>query len=387
MNGQEVTSAASVGSRPIRVTHITTNHQPFDSRIFLKECISLAEAGYAVKLVVPHTEDLVKEGVHIVSYDRPKNRRERFLRSGWDALRTALATEGEIFHLHDPDLLPVGWILKVMGKRVIYDAHEDRPKQILSKQWIPKVFRPYVAVTVRAAEFLSATMFDRIVAATPSIAKTFPRKKTTLLQNYPIVGELLSADSQPFEMRPNQVIFVGGMTSIRGVKEFVDAMTLVPSDLGAKLVLVGSFDSPAFQAEVESSPGWKLVQAMGWQDRTSVARLLGASRIGLVTYLPEPNHIAAQPNKLFEYMSAGVPVVASDFPLWRTLIEDAGCGLLVNPAEPEQIAEAISWLLSHPDQAAQMGRRGQEAVLERLNWETESRSLKGLYATISQHVS
>lgn len=366
-----------------RVTHVTTNHQPFDSRVFLKECTSLASAGYVVSLVVPHTEAEVRNNVSILPIPHPASRLDRFLRSGWQALRAALATKAQIYHLHDPDLLPVGWVLKAMGKCVIYDAHEDRPKQVLSKEWIPPALRPFVATATRIFESISASLFDQVVAATPAIADTFPSHKTTLVQNFPIIGELQAAEARAYDGRPNQVIFVGGMTAIRGVKEFVDAMEQVPERLGATLVLVGTFDSSSFEAEVRMSSGWDKAQHVGWQDRDSVARFLGSSRVGLVTYLPEPNHLAAQPNKLFEYMSAGIPVVASDFPLWRSLIEEAKCGMLVDPSHPGQIAEAITWLLDNPEEAAAMGSRGQDAVMNRLNWDTQSRNLLKLYAKLA----
>ena len=367
----------------VEITHVTTNHQPFDSRIFLKECRSLAAAGYRVNLVVPHGEALERDGVKIVPITVHKNRRERFLRSVWNAFRAARSTRARVFHLHDPDLLPIGWALRFLGRRVIYDAHEDRPKQVLSKAWIPEAARPIVAAATRLVESVSASIFDQVIAATPAIAETYPARKTTLVQNYPIVDELQPAEPRPYASRPNQVIFVGGMSAVRGVRQFVDAMALVPERLGPRLLLVGTFDDARFQAEVEARPGWDRTEHLGWQDRDAVARHLGATRVGLVTYLPEPNHVAAQPNKLFEYMSAGIPVVASDFPLWRSIVQGVGCGLLVDPARPEDVARAITWLLEHPEEAATMGARGQAAVSERLNWGTQSEVLLDLYARLT----
>lgn len=382
MNTPSAAEGTETSARQVGVTHVTTNHQPFDSRIFLKECRSLAADGYRVSLVVPHDEALEQDGVRIVPIARPENRRQRFLRSGWHALRAALSTRAQVYHLHDPDLLLVGWVLKFLGKRVIYDAHEDRPKQVLSKTWIPAAARPFVAGVTRLVESSSASLFDHVIAATPAIAETFPARKTTLVQNFPIVDELQPAEPRPYAERPHQVAFVGGMTAIRGVKQFVDAMAMVPERLGSRLVLVGTFDTPQFQAAVEASPGWARTEHLGWQDRDAVARLLGATRVGLVTYLPEPNHVAAQPNKLFEYMSAGIPVVASDFPLWRSIVEGVGCGLLVNPASAKEVAHAITWLLDHPEEASAMGARGQTAVSERLNWGTQSEVLLDLYARL-----
>lgn len=367
----------------VGVTHVTTNHQPFDSRIFLKECRSLAEAGYRVSLVVPHDQALERDGVTIVPIPVHENRRERFLRSVRSAYLAARSTGPRVVHLHDPDLLPIGWALKLTGKRVIYDAHEDRPKQVLSKTWIPSAARPFVAAMTRLIESISVSFFDQVIAATPSIAETFPARKTSLVQNYPIADELQPAEPRPFTSRPNQVIFVGGMTAVRGVKQFVDAMALVPRHLDPRLLLVGTFDDERFRAVVEESPGWARTEFLGWQDRDAVARHLGATRVGLVTYLPEPNHVAAQPNKLFEYMSAGIPVVASDFPLWRSIVQGVGCGMLVDPANPEDVARAITWLLEHPEEAASMGARGQAAVTERLNWSTQSKVLLDLYARLT----
>lgn len=371
-------SAAKVSSR-VRVTHVTTNHTPFDTRIFLKECVSLASAGYDVSLVVPYTESLVRNGVRVIPILPPKNRLQRFIRSGFDAFRASWATKAHVYHLHDPDLLPVGWLLKLLGKRVIYDVHEDRPKQVLSKEWIPKPLRPLVAVATRVVESMSAGLFDAIVAATPSIAESFPSHKTTLIQNFPIVGELTPSEERAYARRPLQVVFVGGISAIRGVKQFVDAMGMLPRRLSARLLLIGEFDTAGFHAEVQASPGWKQTNYLGWQDRDAVAKALADSRIGLVTYLPEPNHIAAQPNKLFEYMSAGIPVVASDFPLWREIVEDAGCGVLVDPSSPEQIASAIEWLFDHPQEAARMGNSGREAISKRLNWDAQSDRLYSVY--------
>ena len=101
-------------------------------------------------------------------------------------------------------------------------------------------------------------------------------------------------------------------------------------------------------------------------------------------FRPAPNNIEAQPNKLFEYMAAGIPVVASDFALWRAIVDDTGCGLLADPCDPNAIATAVAYLLSHDREAEAMGRRGREAVARRYNWSAEEPKLLHLYADLAR---
>lgn len=368
----------------VRVVHMASNHQPFDTRIFLKECRTLAQHGYDVTFVVPHTHDEVRDGVRIRAVPIPKTRRERMLVTAWRVFRAALAERADVYHFHDPELVPYGWLLRLLGKRVIYDVHEDRPEQILSKSWIHPLLRRPIAFATEALEWLSARIFDHIIVVTPTIAQRFPDHKTTLVQNYPILDELACAPEVHTACNKNMIAFVGGITEIRGIKEMVTAMSLLPEDVNATLVLAGTFSPPSLEEVVSRLPGWQRTEARGWQSREEVAKLLAQSKVGLVLYHPEPNHIDAQPNKLFEYMSAGVPVIASDFPLWREIVEGAECGLLVNPLDPKEIAEAIYHILSRPEYAMAMGQRGKEAVYSSYNWDKEAKRLLQIYGGLYQ---
>lgn len=362
-----------------KVCILTTVHQPFDTRIFHKQAKTLVKAGYEVILIAQHERNEVVEGVRIVPLSKPQNRALRMLLLSWQAFCLASHEKASVYHFHDPELIPVGILLKLRGKRVIYDVHEDVPKQILSKEWIPRPLRKLVAGMAWTFEKVASWIFDAVIAAVPAIARRFPKYKTVVVQNFPILGELVTPEALPYRGRPAKIIYVGGITAIRGINEMVKAMSLLPEDLNARLVLVGEFTPPSLKEEVESMPGWERIDFLGWQDRTSVARLLGEARVGLVLFHPVPNHTKSQPNKLFEYMSAGIPVVASDFPLWREIVEGAGCGILVNPLDPKAIAEAIRYLLTNPEEAEKMGRRGQEAVYKKYNWDAEKEKLLLLY--------
>ncbi|MGB9790948.1 MAG: glycosyltransferase family 4 protein [Thermacetogeniaceae bacterium] len=364
-----------------KIVILTTVHQPFDTRIFYKQAKSLIEAGYhEVTLIAQYNRNEIIEGVKIISLSKPRNRIARMLQITCQAFCLACKENAALYHFHDPELISVGMLLKLKGKRVIYDVHEDLPKQILSKEWIPKPLRRLVAGAARVAEAVASRAFDGIVAATPAIARRFPSNKTVVVQNFPILNELITPESIPYQQRPAKIVYVGGITAIRGIREMVQAMSLLPESLSdTRLVLAGEFSPPTLESEVRCLPGWDHVEFLGWQDRASVARLLWEARIGLVILHPRPNYLEAWPVKLFEYMSAGLPVIASDFPLWREIVDGIGCGLLVNPLDPKAIAEAIQYLLTHPDEAEEMGRRGRQAVQERYNWDIEKEKLLSLY--------
>jgi glycosyltransferase involved in cell wall biosynthesis len=304
------------------------------------------------------------------------------LKTTWRVLNAALHEKADLYHLHDPELIPVGLVLRLFGKRVVYDVHEELPKQIMSKYWIRPWLRYWLAKLADAAESISARTFDAVVAATPAIAARFPESKAIVVQNFPILEELTIGERAPYAERSFRIACIGGITEIRGIKEIVRAMTMIPQKLDAKLLLAGIIAPPELENELKAMPGWDRVNFLGWQSRDGVARALGESRVGSVLLHPQPNYLESYPIKLFEYMSVGIPVVASDFPLWREIVQGTGCGILVDPLNPKAIADAIQWLLEHPKESESMGLRGQQAVRSRFNWNSEAKKLLHVYRLI-----
>ena len=373
------------GDRKFRVCHLTSVHTHNDIRIFLKECCSAASAGFETHLIAPGAEDKIVSGVHLHGVaESGSNRFLRITRTAWEVYRKACCIDADLYHFHDPELIPAGLLLSLRGKRVIYDVHEDYPSSLSHKdrEWVHPFLRSVLPQGVAFLEWFGTIFFSGIITATPAIAERFPALKTTVVQNFPIINELQPVDPIPYEKRDNVVVYVGGISELRGAETMVESAGLLPENLKAHLLLAGAFSPAGLEDELKQLPGWRRVRFLGWQSRKNVADILGKARLGLVLFHPAPNHINSQPNKLFEYMSAGIPVVASDFPLWRDLIGKAGCGLLVDPLQPAAIAEAIQWLLEHPCEAESMGQRGQTAVSKIFNWNRESKKLLNFYKGI-----
>jgi glycosyltransferase involved in cell wall biosynthesis len=349
----------------------------------MKECRTLSKAGYIVTLLVPHEREEVRDKVQIRRIRKPRNRFERMLRTVWLIYRRALKEKAELYHFHDPELIPVGLLLKIFTtSKVVYDIHEDYPLAILSKYWIPPLFRKVLAYLFKVYEDFFIRFFDAIVPATPSISKRFEllNRKTITVQNFPIPNELIvQKQKNPWQKRIRAAAYVGGIDVLRGAKEMVQAIYLASQEVEAFLILAGNFTPETLRDEIKNMPGWQKVRYKGFISREEVAEMLGQVKLGLLLLHPEPNHITSQPNKLFEYLSAGLPVVASDFPLWREIIDEVKCGLLVDPFDVKAIAEAIIWLLDNPKEAELMGKRGQKAVYQKFNWNTEADKLIACY--------
>ena len=381
-----------------KVCHFSSVHPGLDIRIYRKQCVSLAQAGFDVHLVICASDAQIAEaaGAGVTLHALAPlggGRLRRMVAQGYRCYRAAKSLDADVYHFHDPELIPYGLLLSWQGRKVIYDLHEDLRADIHSKQWIPWLLRHGIGAVARGIEHFAARRFAAMVAATPYIGALFERSaaRVAVIHNYPTINELAaSASTTTTEaeaeapviaaIKRDSVCYVGAINEMRGIRHVIHALEIAP----VKLLLAGVFDPPSLRTELKAYRGWRQVEEFGFVDRQQVADIMARSVCGLVTLKPEPNFINALPIKLFEYMSAGLPVIASDFPLWRAIIDDAGCGLCVDPENPNAIAKAINYLLSHPEQAAAMGRNGRRAAEAKYRWDREGAKLVALYSDILQ---
>lgn len=366
-----------------KIVHFSSVHPTFENRIFHKQCAGLARHGHEVILLSPHDHAEVVEGVSIQPVFRPGGRLSRFTLTACDIVRRALAAKADLYHFHDPELIPAGLFLRLCGRRVIYDVHEDLPRQIMHKEWIPALLKPLIAATVGLCEAVACRMMSALVAAEPVTARRFRgARQMAMVQNFPRLEESGLVDQfVPLDERPAGVAYIGAITRARGAREMVQAIGQVPPELNARLLLGGGIDDELLQ-ELKQLDGWKSTDYLGVLSRSQVLSVLNRARIGLVVLHPTPKYLEAWPTKLFEYMMMKMPVIASDFPLWKDIVDEARCGFTVNPTDPPAIAALLTRLLSDPKEATTLGEHGARCVLEKYNWSVEEQKLLELYRAV-----
>ncbi|WP_059025437.1 glycosyltransferase [Gabonibacter massiliensis] len=370
--------------RKIKICHLTSVHSAKDVRIFVKECRSLAFAGYEVTLIAPNAFNEVVDGVSIVGVNISyANRLYRIFKASNIVFSKALEIDADIYHIHDPELLPYGVKLKKIGKKVIFDSHEDVPKQILNRRWLPILFRNIVSFAYKIYEKKCLKIFDAVISVNNTIVDRLKKinKNTVCVTNFPCLTEYVSNH----DINKEQAIcFAGSISPVYMHHIILDALEELED---VKYLLAGAVDRD-YMTILQKKSAWRKVEYLGYVNRKQVYDMYDRSIAGvaILDFIPS---IGGKKGgigfiKNFEFMMAGLPIICTDFEEWREIIEKYNCGICVNPTNKKEISDAISFLLKNPDTAKLMGQNGRRAVEEKYNWGTQEIVLLKLYDNLSR---
>jgi glycosyltransferase involved in cell wall biosynthesis len=333
-------------------------------------------------LIVQHDRNETVDGVEIIGLPRPRDRFQRIFGLAFRVLHLALKEKADVYHFHDPELIPVGLFLKFLGAKVVYDVHECYPASIKKNEWLPPFMRNVVAGIFDLFEKICHCFFDAIVTATEDIARRFRSDKAVVIHNYPILNYAIGRADHRSLNEDHTAIYAGALSRTRGISEIVRSLGYIDKGSKVRLKLLGMFTEPDFEEEVRNIKCFSKVDFIGLVPHEEVYSHLLSAEIGLVVLHPTPGYITSMPIKMFEYMAAELPIIASDFPLWKEIVEGNNCGLTVDPMKPQKIAEAIEYLLERSELMKRMGENGRKAVLEKHNWEQETKKLLAVYTKV-----
>nr|WP_162241222.1 glycosyltransferase [Leifsonia sp. Leaf325] len=337
----------------------------------------MVDAGYKVTLIaVESAIDGPVTGVEVIALPRTR-RLKRMSVGAARAVYRALRSGARIVHCHDPELAVWIPLLRIAGRKVIYDAHEDLPEQVSNKPYArglgTVMLRSLAGGIIRLAR--SA---NHIIAATETIADRFPAGKVSVVHNYPpLRSEELHA--VPLVERPEGVVYVGGIGPLRGSAQMIAATENEAFPAGWTLELAGPLDES--MRDSNDLTAYQRVNYHGQVGPVEARDLLLESRVGLSVLQDSPAYRESLPTKMFEYFAAGMPVIASDFPLWRSIVEGSECGMLVDETSPASIAQALERYAHDPELLTSHGRNARHLAETRLNWGHEVPVLLSAYDT------
>jgi len=379
--------------KKLKVCHVISAFGRFDTRIFYKQAMALKVAGYDVHIVTHDGfSDEEKNGIHIwhSGFKSDDGKIKRIVQGKKYAFKKALEINADIYQIHDPELISVGLKLRKRGKKIIYDSHENFSEQILQKEWIPKIFRK--TLSCLANQYLKRTLkkYDAVLGVSPDqekkLLEEYKIKEVKIITNYPLVENtpIPRIDFETYALRAKNISYMGAIN--RDWKnEYVIQAT---GELNFTLLLAGDGDRNYLES-LKTQKYWKNVIFYGKIPFDKVNEIYNQSIAGvvLIDYLANCNYKLGTMgnNKLFENMKAGLPIICTDFILWREFIDRYKCGIYVNPNDYEQIKNAIKYIIDHPREAYDMGQNGITAVENEFNWNVQRETYLEVYKKIQKH--
>ncbi len=368
----------------MKICHITSAHPEEDGRIFRRACVTSVNYGYDTYLVQSGSS-YKKNGVQIIGIGYPKTSGRLFRMTAFarKAYLEAKSINADLYHIHDPELLPYARKLHRMGKAVVFDSHENYVEQIRNKTYLPRFIAKLLSVVY---DMYSKRVFREIDGL------TYPGNDSQKSVYHGLCKRVVSTDNLPWlsefydcyrgegNREPNTACYIGGLTRARGITQIIKACSYA----GCKLYLAGEFESDSYKTSLEKMEEYSCVEYLGVINRAEVFKLLEKVQIGLCVLLDEGQYYKMQnlPTKVYEYMSMALPVILNDSPFNIKITKSLEFGLCIRPDDIEGISLTLRKLMNNREVAFQYGQNGRSVIRDFLCWDKEQEKLISLYESI-----
>ena len=369
----------------MKICHLTSVHPRNDIRVFYKECSSLAKYNdLDISLVVADGKgNVIKENVSIFDVGVSRNRFSRIFFSTFFVFIKALNTKANIYHFHDPELIFYGYILKILGKKVVFDIHEFSYIQIKHKTWLPKYLRSTISYLYKVIEDFFCKSFDVLIVPQEEMKSYYQKVNLNTITafNYPSRADLIDPNDFPsYQNRIKNLIYVGALSDDRGFANMIVLIEdLYERDSGYKLYIAGKYSDSQLE-QVKYSKACEAIIMLGFLDRISIKNYLKCCAWGLILFNNVGQYYMANALKMFEYMSAGHILLIPDFGNWPDLNSQLSVGFNVDVKNSKNIADIIYTMDENIFNV--FLERNISLVNEQFVWESEVQKIYDAYRTI-----
>lgn len=371
----------------MNIAILTSSHSTYDSRVFHKQARSLADAGHNVILVTPHDSDTERDGIQIQAV-KGGDVESAGLGHAYKIYREAKSIDADVYHFHDPGLLPFGLLLSyTTDAKIIYDCHEQYEKAFRRYDFPPDCLNPLVGLFPKL-QSLTANELDAVVTTTEEAAEDFRRRghpNVVTVRNFPTTNDISFGDAPIEQQAEHLLVYVGGLDETRGLDEMLRLVSsLLKRDIDVEAWFIGSTAGKEDKT-IERAAELGItddVMFIGRVPHSEVFSYLHEGDVGLA--LLDPDRFEQDiPLKLFEYMYSEIPVLTTPIGASSEFIDDEW-GIVVPFNNTEEQADEVAKLLTDPERRTEMGQRGKEKVENEYSWKNEKQKLLALYESLNK---
>ena len=316
--------------------------------------------------------------IRILTLPRPTSLLRRFI-NGCKILEEGVSGGYAIFHFHDPEMLWVGFMVKLFRIKVIYDVHEDTRAAAQIREWIPQLLRGILGGLVHVFELFGQWIFNGVILAEDSYFSNFPANdKTVAIRNY------VRVDDSALHSRNHskRILYAGSVTVARGIGDLLDAVAILQREdpeIGATIIGSGPADDKKELEELRRKlPDPASIEFIDYIDFGKLKKLAQNYYLAVVPLRRTKNYERSIPTKILDYMNWGLPFVYSRLPLTEELFGQHSGGVGFEPGDVEDLARNLRRLLTEKNLYDQLRNEGKSKV-GRFDWSSEEKTLLKLY--------